>query len=129
MTYTAGKFNRRNADKLHARATRAEKLYVREWNKIGDKLADKPACPNCKRPLDVMELVEPYPNGLCGDCYYGVLGREVEKHPICKPISTTKSAQARARQQWLNAAARKAVDDYEDYLKRCGWIPISSIKP
>jgi hypothetical protein len=45
-------------------------------------------CPKCKRPLDAMEIQEAEIRntmGWCDDCYYGELGEEIEKHPICSP--------------------------------------------
>ena len=44
-------------------------------------------------------------------------------------MTRAMTAEREAEQQWLNAAARKSVADYADYLKRCGGIPVNTIKP
>jgi hypothetical protein len=45
-------------------------------------------CPKCKRPLQLSsgdELMEILERGYCDDCYYEMMGEEIEKHPICSP--------------------------------------------
>ena len=43
-------------------------------------------CANCKKPMCVLTGINKSAKGLvCDDCYYSLLGEEIEKHPICGP--------------------------------------------
>jgi hypothetical protein len=48
--------------------------------------SDPIKCNKCYQPLDALDLQEPSNSkGWCSDCYFELLGEEVEKYPICSP--------------------------------------------
>ena len=54
-----------------------------------DELMKLEICPKCKQPLEGLmsgdELMEILERGFCDNCYYEMMGEEIEQHPICSP--------------------------------------------
>lgn len=58
-----------------------ESLSDRRKNQIGI-----PKCAKCEGPLTIDGFYYPIKDGtICADCYFEIMGDEVEKHPIAMP--------------------------------------------
>lgn len=74
-------------------------------------------CTNCGNELDANEIDDKKVVAgkvICWDCFYGILGEEIEKHPLGGHLRPTasKSKPVRDPQEILNFLSGKGVDAY-----------------